>query len=305
MKMNVSYKVIALYGRRSLLLAALLALLLSLASITKAQSAGAPAPAKPEKNAAAPARTIAASPEATAKPTSASLGKSGSKGAQEGIKVHGHWTIDVRNTDGSLDKHVEFENNLVTTNLSDTAGGSALLYLLLNGSGSFAAPSTPNSQAGGWAINLQAPSGSNGPCAFNISGFANNLIDYQFSPSCGITNVPGVCTAGGAVSPTDCSQGLSATLNNSGTTNVGASNLLGQSTIPTPTGFTLAGTVTASQSGPLGTVETFVFINVPTTGPFGVVAASLVGFEFTAHPITSIPVTQGQSVAVTVTFSFS
>lgn len=30
----------------------------------------------------------------------------------EGIKVHGHWTIDVRNADGSLAAHYEFENAL-------------------------------------------------------------------------------------------------------------------------------------------------------------------------------------------------
>jgi hypothetical protein len=35
------------------------------------------------------------------------------KGAQkEGIKVHGHWTIDVRNPDGTLVRHSEFENAL-------------------------------------------------------------------------------------------------------------------------------------------------------------------------------------------------
>src|SRR5437016_12739869 len=37
-----------------------------------------------------------------------------SKGAQkEGIKVHGHWTIDVRNPDGTLVTHREFENALL------------------------------------------------------------------------------------------------------------------------------------------------------------------------------------------------
>lgn len=31
-------------------------------------------------------------------------------GPKEGIKVHGHWTIDVRNPDGTLVSHREFEN---------------------------------------------------------------------------------------------------------------------------------------------------------------------------------------------------
>lgn len=40
-------------------------------------------------------------------------GKDG--GAQEGIKVHGHWTIVVRNPDGSLASRREFENALQDT----------------------------------------------------------------------------------------------------------------------------------------------------------------------------------------------
>lgn len=34
-------------------------------------------------------------------------------GNDEGIEVHGHWTIEVRNPDGSLDERYEFENALV------------------------------------------------------------------------------------------------------------------------------------------------------------------------------------------------
>jgi hypothetical protein len=35
------------------------------------------------------------------------------QGPREGIKVHGHWTIDVRQPDGTLVQHHEFENALV------------------------------------------------------------------------------------------------------------------------------------------------------------------------------------------------
>jgi hypothetical protein len=37
-----------------------------------------------------------------------------SSGPREGIKVHGHWTIEVRNPDGKLVTHREFENSLIT-----------------------------------------------------------------------------------------------------------------------------------------------------------------------------------------------
>lgn len=45
----------------------------------------------------------------------------------EGIKVHGHWVIDVRNPDGSLASHNEFENALITF---INGGSSALAGIL-------------------------------------------------------------------------------------------------------------------------------------------------------------------------------
>ena len=48
-------------------------------------------------------------------------------GPQEGIKVHGHWTITVRNPDGTIASTREFENAL----LEGTAGGAELLTALL------------------------------------------------------------------------------------------------------------------------------------------------------------------------------
>jgi hypothetical protein len=35
-------------------------------------------------------------------------------GAYEGIRISGYWKIDVHNRDGSLARHVEFENSLET-----------------------------------------------------------------------------------------------------------------------------------------------------------------------------------------------
>jgi len=58
-------------------------------------------------------------------------------GQKEGLKVHGHWTIDVRNPDGTLVTHREFENAL-------TNFGGYLLALFL------ARDSTP----GPWNVQL-------------------------------------------------------------------------------------------------------------------------------------------------------
>jgi hypothetical protein len=35
-------------------------------------------------------------------------------GPSEGIKVHGYWTIEIRNPDGSVVSHQEFENSLMS-----------------------------------------------------------------------------------------------------------------------------------------------------------------------------------------------
>jgi hypothetical protein len=50
------------------------------------------------------------------------------RGKSEGIKVHGHWVIEIRNPDGSLASRRELENALTT------GGQAALARLLLPGS---------------------------------------------------------------------------------------------------------------------------------------------------------------------------
>lgn len=76
--------------------------------------------------------------------------ESADKGLNTGIKVHGHWTLEVRDPDGSLVRHVEFENSLVGST------GSYLLAGLLTG--------TYSSSAQTWSITI---SGSPNPCSFN------------------------------------------------------------------------------------------------------------------------------------------
>jgi hypothetical protein len=72
-------------------------------------------------------------------------------GPREGIKVHGHWTVEVRNADGSLASHTEFENALAqpgTTLLSEFLGRTSIpgnwLVFLTDG-GQFGACNAPPS----------------------------------------------------------------------------------------------------------------------------------------------------------------
>jgi hypothetical protein len=61
--------------------------------------------------------------------------------SHEGLKVHGHWTIDVRNPDGTLASHHEFENAL-------TLNGQQLLSRVLAHE-----PRIIN----GWEVEFRAP----------------------------------------------------------------------------------------------------------------------------------------------------
>src|SRR5208282_2529634 len=88
---------------------------------------------------------------ATAEPAVPSEKDSASraKGQHEGIAVHGHWTIEVKNPDGTVEKHVEFENSICPTqsNTHFTFTGGALALSLL---------ATGNAVPGAWMIVLGA-----------------------------------------------------------------------------------------------------------------------------------------------------
>jgi hypothetical protein len=62
----------------------------------------------------APSKALVASSVASAK--AIAPGETG-QGPHEGVKVHGHWVIDVRNPDGTLAQHRDFENSLSNPNI--------------------------------------------------------------------------------------------------------------------------------------------------------------------------------------------
>jgi hypothetical protein len=77
------------------------------------------------------------------------------QGPDEGIKVHGHWQIEVHNSDGSLVSRHEFENALV----GGANGGAGGIAALLSGTGT----------VGDWVVSLDgggAPVGTF-PCVVN------------------------------------------------------------------------------------------------------------------------------------------
>ena len=78
---------------------------------------------------------------------------SSAKPAGDGIKVHGHWTVDVHNADGSLASHNEFENACAQC-------GEALVPLLAK-QGSILR----------WRVRAGATSNSSSPCLMAAQGW--------------------------------------------------------------------------------------------------------------------------------------
>jgi hypothetical protein len=126
----------------------------------QAQARPAPAQAAPAAAAAKPVAEEARGKEA------------GDHGLNMGIKVHGHWVIEVRNPNGNLARHVEFENSLVGT-------GGEMLAGLLGGTWSVSPQTwtvwingTQSPCSSGSGCNIVAPDFCTGACA---PGLFNNL----------------------------------------------------------------------------------------------------------------------------------
>ncbi|SRR6266513_4218145 len=87
------------------------------------------------------------------------------QGPAQGIKVHGHWVIEVRNSDGTLQLRREFENALTT------AGQRALGQLL---SGQRTADS--------WIVNAGSSVGASDPCVLSTGARGPCVVEETTGP---------------------------------------------------------------------------------------------------------------------------
>jgi hypothetical protein len=187
-----------------------------------------------------------------------------SDASHQGIKVHGHWTIDVRNPDGTVVAHREFENTLGTLQNS--------LAAVLSRAGS----------VGFWKIELQDPNGTAnqiGPCI--NSQAANRGVQ------CDIIEPGWASASGGALS----FQFPTLTVSTAGSNSAQ---------------LVLSGTAVASVSDSIALVLTLLNVCAPTVAP-STPCATTQPVLFTVAALTNnfVNVTPGQTIAVTVTISFS
>ncbi|HTU45565.1 MAG TPA: hypothetical protein VMF91_10915 [Bryobacteraceae bacterium] len=232
MNANGKCEVVRQFARRGLALAALLAMVLFGADVTRAQSSA----------------TAAVSPTVgqPAAPRKAPASRSG--GMEAGIKLHGHWTIIVRNPDGTVTARRDFENSL-------TFDGAYLMQNLLAGT------MTP----GAWAISLGAQlPGDTGPCNGVYLNINNSVVPTPVSTgNCYIAEASGAygnlnyqlaqCTQGDGCAPNLTRQQIKFRT----TTLVGT---LSSRQVVSSSGFELTGTATAGTNGTIDTVATLLMV---------------------------------------------
>lgn len=236
------------------------------------------------------------------------------RGQSEGITVHGHWVIDVRNPDGKLVNHVEFENSIdpgfnlpeVTNGTSSSPisvpGGAELLNSALNGQ------AAPDSTA--WGIMLVGPAGlanlsntANAPCVATLANRVGSATDTGPLDACVL--LPAGTNFGGfaGIVPENCTVNIPP-----GVSCNTASAPLG--TNPTLTGLQISGSVVATQTGQIVTVATLNFHPCGNLGNTGSICplSTIAGFtsltSSSNFPNSPINVTSGQTVAVNVAISF-
>jgi len=202
------------------------------------------------------------------------VGEQKGKLGDEGLKMHGHWVIDVKNPDGTLASHNAFENSI-------QLGGQAYLIGLMAG---YVVPAD-------YEIFLQAAGTGASPCVMNSN------------QGCAI--VRSATTSPGNISCTNyvCATTLTYATNQNYSSSANSFVLSGSITA-NQTG-TIGFVSTYAGSCPSTPIQT----GLATTTPAACPAASATNNGFNALTgtalATPINVTSGQFVQVTVTITFS
>jgi len=223
----------------------------------------------------------------------------GAEGPSEGIKVHGDWTIDILDPDGTLVRRVEFENVL------RSEGAQRLVQALATGQvwPDYDDGSGPVETFASWALFLAdtgtllpEPVDGVSPCA--VPRLNDFLSEPMLQPSaflssgCWIlTPDVGALVAASGVDPATL-PGYGFDLDIVGF-DLANGNLV-----------RLAGSVVATQDGQVDFVESFVYLWVLTVSfptPSGQVVDVV---DFTGTGIDPIEVLEGQEIRVTFELSF-
>jgi hypothetical protein len=164
--------------------------LLAMAPMSVAQQAAAVA----TKTVASPTAKTALAAQPAAKAVAEKESAVPNSANQQGIKVHGHWVLQVKNADGTLGERREFDNSLVTSTATSNLSGDQLLGLLLSGNGAPGDPAialVPSVPAGAKDASDYCIAGSilpneNNNCYVLVTA-QSGLGNYFFNASNGLT----------------------------------------------------------------------------------------------------------------------
>jgi len=201
----------------------------------------------------------------------AASGSADGGSVNQGFRVHGHWVIDIKNPDGTLAQHHEFENML-------QGGGAAYLIGLMAGY-------AVNSDA---EIFVQANTGPS-PCTAAYSGCA---IVRSLTTNPGSTTCANYFCA--ATLTTTTHQDYAVLANNS---------IVYSGTVVANQAGTIGTVSTYTATCPTAPIQT----TLATVSPAACTAqAGNIGINaLTGATVSTISVASGQIIQVTVTISFS
>ena len=196
------------------------------------------------------------------------------EGGKEGIKVHGHWTIDVKNPDGTLAQHHEFENSF-------QPGGSIAIIQLITG---IAIP-------GDMGIGVTSPTGQTPPCGPSQQSICLMVRSLKDEPGTSFCVSLAVCSVN--LTSATSFTALPYTLTYAGSFQAsqagsitGVQSFLG-SCVQSPTGLETVSPATC------------------TAGNLSNTQSSTSYAIFSSTTINAVAVTVGQIVQVSVAFTFS
>lgn len=231
-------------------------------------------------------------------------GTSPKKDGDVNLTIHGHWALDIRNPDGTGARHVEFENALAAGN------GDAILAMFLTGgwvpsdwaieltSSQAICPLVGASTAGYCIIVPSLGTGVYGSfCGAFPQGvcFSGLTVSYEPPGAISTTSGAGLQLAGSFTVSPSAPAGTALDNLSSFLGTCQASGATWTTAVPPPTIAAVLNTVGPSQC--LGLTS-----STRTSLPTGEING---GPEFTSASPTPIPVSAGQIVQVTVTFTFS
>jgi len=193
---------------------------------------------------AAATHTLQRAAQVSAKPESGG-------GMHEGIKVHGHWTIEVRNPNGKLLSHTEFENSLYSP------GTTGYPYAFL----------VRGYSVGEWGILLGSSSSS--PCTATLNGPFNSGSQAGLFPNFGLAFNAPFCVLSEVIPPAAIEPQNCASAPDSGCSQNLQVQLLHPGGANLPVGpLSLSGSVVAANAGTISQVQTILSACGGGTSPF-------------------------------------